>query len=159
MKKLFACLVVLVSCSFSSLTNASSINATRLEISRLELSAAFTPPHNEPIIQDKIARYKLEGDFGFRYWRIDLDVNTKVWFLNDWQTPDEVGHGFPTAWENTNWNFNGSRLDFNVKLGMRVYDRLQVFVEHYQYEYLSGSKPASHASEYYWMTGLRWKIY
>jgi len=128
---------------------------------RLELSAAFTPPHNEPIVQDMVARYKLEFDGGIRFLkRVTFDINTKVWFLQQWRTPDTVGHGFPDAWQGSDWNFERARIDYNFKLGVDIYKNiLQAIVEHNKWDYLTEARPSSHVSEYYWMTGLKLKIY
>jgi hypothetical protein len=136
-----------------------AVPAFPLDLERLEVSAAFTPPHNEPIIQDMVARYKAEADGGIRFWkRVTFDANLKLWFLQDWRTPDQVGHGFPEAWEGSDWNFERVRFDYNLKLGVDVYKSLQVFVEHQKWDYLTEARPAAQVSEYYWMTGIRWRV-
>ena len=89
------------------------------DLTRLEVGMAFAPPHNEPVVGEHVARYKIEGDAGIRIWRIDVDGNAKVWFLNRWDPPDVVGHGFPTAWENSRWGAESIRLDWTVKAGIR----------------------------------------
>src|SRR3990172_2208697 len=125
-----------------------SFPAWAIDLERFEISAAFTPPHNEPIVQDMVARYKLEADGGIRFWkRITFDANIKAWFLQEWRTPDVVGHGFPDAWRGSDWNFERARLDYNLKLGMDVWRSVQIFVEHNKWDYITELKPASHANE------------
>ena len=50
MKKVAA---IILSCLFSAVHAAP-------ELERLDLEIAFVPPHNEPIIGDKAARYRLQ---------------------------------------------------------------------------------------------------
>lgn len=128
------------------------------ELYRAEVSFAFTPPHNEPIVGDKVARYKAEGDAGLRLWRFVLDGNVKVWFLQGWRPPEVVGHGIPDAWRGSDWGFDSARLDYNLKLGFDLFGGWQAFVEHNKWNHLSGIPPSAHANEYYWMTGLRFKL-
>lgn len=134
-------------------------SAESASLEKLEISAAFTPPHNEPIVQDMVARYKVEGDGGILFWnRFTIDGNIKVWFLQDWRTSEVVGHGFPEAWKGSDWNFKRARIDYNLKLGMDVYKYIQIFIEHNKWDYLTEAKPSTQVSEYYWMTGIRWRI-
>lgn len=128
------------------------------DVTRFEVSAAFTPPHNEPIVGNKVARYKVEGDAGLRLWRFTLDGNAKVWFLQDWRTPEVVGHGIPDAWRGSDWGFDAARLDYNAKLGFDLVGGWQAFVEHNKWSHLAGIPPSVHANEYYWMTGFRYKL-
>jgi hypothetical protein len=135
------------------------VPAMAMDLERMEVSAAFAPPHNEPVVQDMVARYKVEADGGIRFWkRVTFDANLKAWFLQGWRTPDAVGHGFPDAWRGSDWNAERVRIDYNLKLGVDVYKSVQVFVEHNKYGYLTTAAPSAHASEYYWMTGLRWRL-
>ena len=148
MKKFLILLILLV-----------PISSHAINLEKFELSAAFTIPHNEPIIQDMVARYKLEADGGIRFWkRVTFDVNTKIWFLQNWRTPDVVGHGFPDAWKGSDWNFERARIDYNLKLGVDIYGPIQVFVEHNKWDYLTEARPPAQMSEYYWMTGIRVKV-
>jgi hypothetical protein len=128
------------------------------KVERLEVSAAFTPPHNEPVVQDMVARYKAELDTNIRFLkRFTFDTNAKLWFLQNWRTGEVVGHGFPEAWRNSDWNFERVRLDYNLKLGVDIYGPIQAFVEHNKWAYVTESKP-SKISDYYWMTGIRYRM-
>jgi len=127
------------------------------DLTRLEVGMTFAPPHNEPVVGEHVARYKIEGDAGIRIWKINVDGNAKVWFLNPWDSPDVVGHGFPTAWRNSRWGAESIRLDWTVKAGIDVAPRLQTYIEHNKWGYLSGTLPSSHVSEYYWLAGIRYR--
>lgn len=154
MKRLLPLLVLLV-----ALPVAAADVGYSPKVERLEVSAAFTPPHNEPIVQDMVARYKAELDTGVRFLkRFTFDANLKVWFLQNWRTPDTVGHGFPDAWEGSDWNFERARMDYNLRLGVDVYGPIQAFVEHNKWDYLTEAGPSSHMSEYYWMAGIRYRM-
>lgn len=127
-----------------------------VELYRLDVGVAFTPPHNEPIVQDSVARYKLEGNVGVKYWRFTFDFNAKVWGLQDWRTPDQVGHGFPDAWSGSDWAVRSVRVDHNYQVGFNIVPKLQIYIEHNQYNYLKGA-PSTHPAEYYWMAGLKYR--
>ena len=133
--------------------------ASAVDLERFEVSAAFVPPHNEPIVQDMVARYKAEADGSIRFWkRVTFDANMKVWFLQEWRTPDRVGHGFPEAWKGSDWNFERARMDYTLKLGVDVIGPVQVFMEHNKYNYLTDAAPADHQHEYSWLAGVRWRM-
>jgi len=137
----------------------SASTASALDLERFEVSAAFVPPHNEPIVQDMVARYKAEADGSVRFWkRFTFDANMKVWFLQEWRTPDRVGHGFPEAWKGSDWNFERARMDYTLKLGVDVIGPVQVFMEHNKYNYLTDAAPADHQHEYSWLAGVRWRM-
>jgi len=128
------------------------------QLESFEAGVAFTPPHNEPIVQDMVARYKIEADGSVRILkRITFDANVRFWFLQGWRTPDAVGHGFPDAWRGSDWNFERVRADLNLKLGVDVCGPVQAYVEHGKYNYVTASMPTSHISEYSWMAGLRYR--
>ena len=136
----------------------SASTAMALDLERFEASAAFAPPHNEPVVNDQVARYKVEGDGSIRFWkRMTFDANLKFWFLQDWRTGEVVGHGFPDAWRGSDWNFERVRMDYNLKLGIDIVGPFQAFVEHNKWAYVSESKP-SNISDYYWITGIRWRM-
>jgi hypothetical protein len=136
--------------------------ALAVDLERAEVSAAFTPPHNEPVVasgaSSQVARYKIEGDGSIRFWkRVTFDANLKFWFLQDWRTGEVVGHGFPEAWRNSDWNFERVRMDYNLRAGVDIYGPLQVFVEHNKWAFVSESVPEK-VSDYYWMTGIRLRM-
>ncbi len=146
MKKILAVLILIPSLAFAWNTE------------RAEIGVAFAPPHNEPVVQDFVARYKVEADGSVRFWkRVTFDVNLKAWGLQDWRTPETVGHGFPDAWQGSDWNVKTIRLDYTAKIGVDVYGPVQLFVEHQKWGYLSNVMPSAHVSEYYWMTGVRYR--
>ena len=141
------------------LTLLLALPAGAVDLERFEIGAAFTIPHNEPIVQDMVARYKVEADGSIRFWkRFTVDANAKVWFLQDWRTPETVGHGFPDAWKGSDWNFEQARFDYNLVLGIDVWRSLQVFIESNKWDYLSEARPTSHVSEYYNMVGIKWRM-
>lgn len=160
MKRLLLLTLVFICVSVVSPTYSAAFDNTYLpKLTRLDISAMFTPPHNEPIVQDMVARYKAELNAGTLFLkRVTFDLNVKAWFLQEWRTPDRVGHGFPDAWKGSDWNFERVRIDYNMKLGVHIYGPLQAVVEHNKWGYLTELRPAAHANEYYWMTGFMLRL-
>lgn len=148
MKKTTALLCVVLTVALWSAVVAHGYGA---ELTAAEVSLAFTPPHNEPVIGDYVARYKIEGNAGVRVWRFTLDTDVKAWFLQDWRPPNVVGHGFPTAWRNSDWGFEKARIDYNAKLGFDLFGGWQAFVEHNRWSIIEEDR-----HDYYWMTGFRY---
>lgn len=136
--------------------------ASAADLTRLDFSLGFAPPHNEPVIgvvDAKVARYKLEANGGLRFWkRVTFDAAAKFWFLQDWRPGEVVGHGFPDAWRGSDWNFDRVRLDYNLQLGVDILGPVQAFVENNKWSHVMGAPPSAHASEYYWMAGIKVKI-
>lgn len=152
MKKLYVIFALLL--SLFVLSAPAHAFSPKLEFKRADLSFGIVPPHNEPIKNNFVSRYKIEGNVGVRYWRLTFDLNVKAWGLQDWRTPDVVGHGFPDAWEGSDWTVKAIRLDRNYVFGINVTEKVQLFVEHDQYSYVKG-KPIDHAKEYYTITGVK----
>ena len=113
----------------------------------------FTPPHNEPIINDRIARYKVEGNIGYDIGRLDLDLAIKAWGLNKWQRG--IGSGWK-SWQNTDWGLEKIRLDCTMGLGIRVWLGFQLYVEGTKARYIYGDQPKNYPDKYWLMTGVRW---
>jgi hypothetical protein len=121
-----------------------------MDLERFEVSTAFAIPHNEPVIGEYVARYKAELDASVRFLsRITFDANAKAWGLQEWRTPEVVGHGFPDAWQGSDWSIETVRMDYNFKAGVDIYGPLQAYVEHH---------PRSDVSSYYWLTGFRYRL-
>ena len=43
--------------------------AWALELHQLTVDATFAPPHNEPVVGDRVARYRLQASADVRMWR------------------------------------------------------------------------------------------
>ena len=121
----------------------------------LDLSAGLVPPHNEPILGDRIARYKAEIEAGAEWKRLTLDLDTKLWGLNQWQR--NIGSGWD-AWENTEWGgLDGYRWETNAKLGFRIYKGFGLVWESQRNRYIDYT-PKNFPDKYWNIVGIRWKI-
>jgi hypothetical protein len=118
---------------------------------RFEVGASFVPPHNEPVIEDEVARYKIEMDGSVRFWkRVTADLNVIAWGVQTWRTGDQVGHGFPDAWRGSDWGVKKVYMDYTGKVGVDVYGPVQAFVEH-------RVRPYHLSSNNYWLFGFRYR--
>jgi len=148
--------VAFVICSIGIVSPHAADLGKYVHLNRLDFAVAFAPPHNEPIVGDKVARYKLEGNGGLLIGPVTFDVNAELWGLNQWDSPNAVGHGFPDAWRNSRWGVETARLDWTMTLGYYLTKKTQAYIEHNRWDYVGGAIPSSHISEYYWMVGLRY---
>ena len=127
-----------------------------LDITRIEGSLAFAPPHNEPVVLNYVARYKAEIDLEINHKIFWVELNQKIWGLQDWRTPELVGHGFPTAWQGSDWSVKNLMLDFTGKYGITVYRPFQIYVEQNLTKNI-GINQGTLSSNYYWLIGIRIK--
>ena len=116
----------------------------------LELSAQFAPPHNEPVIGNRVARYRIQItptlDWGIVHYRIEANA----WGVNIWQRPNVVGHGVPEAWENSDWSVEEWRYTGTGTLLIDLGAGTSLFVESTYTEKFVGN------GSYYNLFGLKW---
>lgn len=119
----------------------------------LRWNATFAPPHNEPVVGDRVARYRLHIEPGieFKFLRYRLAIN--AWGVNHWRTSDTVGHGFPEAWEGSDWSVEEWRTSTTHRLELGP-GWLHFFTEYYLP--LDRKSWGGHGMEtnYYWLTGV-----
>lgn len=122
-------LLVFVICFISIIGTVVNSHALQPHFS-LQWNATFAPPHNEPIIGNRVARYRLqvEPTVKFGWLRYRLMIN--AWGVNRWQQGCVVGDGM-SAWENSDWSVERWRFSFlqRAEIGPKLF---HVFVEDYQ---------------------------
>ena len=93
-------------------------------------NATFAPPHNEPVIGDKVARFRLQAtpSIEFKYFRYSLEVN--AWGVQKWRPSSVVGNGFPDAWQRSDWSVDTWRFTTLHKAEVGT-EKLHVYVEQY----------------------------
>lgn len=98
--------------------------------STLDWSLTFAPPHNEPVIGDKVARYRLQlhPEWSSKFVRFSPEIN--AWGVNTWQTSDVVGHGVPDAWENSDWSVETVRISMTTRVELGP-ESIHLYAEHY----------------------------
>ena len=98
----------------------------------LDYNLTFVPPHNEPIVGSKVARYRIQAtpklELG-KYFRYEIDVT--AWGVNDWRTSEVVGHGFPEAWEGSDWSVDEWRFSMTHKVELGT-DKFHGYIEGYR---------------------------
>ena len=98
----------------------------------LKYNLTFVPPHNEPIVGSLVARYRAEItptlQLG-KYVHYELDLTT--WGVNKWRTSEVVGHGFPEAWEGSDWSVDEWRVSTTHRLILGA-EKFHGYVEGYR---------------------------
>lgn len=114
------------------------------------------PPHNEPVIGDKVARYRLQlhPEYATTYFRVSPEIN--VWGVNTWQPSDVVGHGWE-AWQNSDWSVEEFRTSVTTRaeIGPKA---LHFYTEYYWP--IDRKSWGGHGLErhYYWLVGVGGRI-
>lgn len=123
----------------------------------LDWSATFAPPHNEPVVGSKVARYRVQVNPSVEHGWFKYSLNVDAWGRNTWQRSAIVGHGLE-AWENSDWSVEDWRFTMKhiVTAGP---EKFHVFVEYYTP--IDKEKFGGHGMEenYYLLTGFAGRIW
>jgi hypothetical protein len=118
----------------------------------LEWNATFVPPHHEPVVGDKVARYRLQVIPGYEmeYFRISLQLD--AWGVQTWQPSSVVGHNWQ-AYENSDWSVEEWRLGTTTRAEAGP-DKLHFYTEYYMP--IDRKTWGGHGMErhYYWLVGF-----
>ncbi|MEZ4599175.1 MAG: hypothetical protein R2940_05245 [Syntrophotaleaceae bacterium] len=123
----------------------------------LEYNITFAPPHNEPVVGDRVARYRvqLRPSVEFKYFRYNLKID--AWACNTWQSNDVIGNG-GDAWDNSDYSIEKWRIGFThrAEAGPKI---IHLFTEYYvPYD---NDSWGGHGMErhYYWLVGFGGKFW
>ena len=123
------------------------------QLDQVAMDATFAPPHNEPVIGDLVARYRLRTVMQAHWQRLSFLGEVNLWGCQKWRIPDKVGHGIPDAWEGSDWSVQEVRWDANYEVAFALAKHVDLFTEYkWEQEY------RGHNS-YYWLTGVRVRLY
>lgn len=93
------------------------------------IQATFAPPHNEPVVGDRVARYRLRAEQAIDWGAFSLNGQYTAWGVQPWQRPHVVGHGLD-AWENSHWGVEQWRSEWSYQIRYRPMTHFNFFVEH-----------------------------
>jgi hypothetical protein len=147
-----------------SILSSSALAGDLLSIHKIETQAFFTIPHNEPVVDDKVARYRLTGRIEVDLWRFRGEYEGILWGLNTWKTPDQVGHGFPDAWRGSDWNIERFKFYQNSALMFDITGEKNLWVRAEASQFWYPDLPQGRLTGYenssnYWLQlGIRWTI-
>jgi len=119
----------------------------------------FAPPHHEPVVGNRVARYRLyvEPEIHTKY--ADFSLISQTWFRQKWQPSVLVGHGIE-AWKNSDWGFDDTKTSVTFRTIMSPFEdkRVGLFVEYYMP--LSRTTWGGHGMEtnYYLLVGVGGKF-
>jgi hypothetical protein len=123
------------------------------KLDQVAMDAAFAPPHNEPVIGDLVARYRLRTVMHAHWQRLSFLGEVNLWGCQKWRTPDQVGHGIPDAWEGSDWSVQEVRWDANYEVAFTLAQHVDLFTEYKWTQEYKGH------DSYYWLTGFRLRLY
>jgi len=123
---LFILILVLIKTNIVFAGNFLTENTT------LSFTTALVPPHGEPVIGDRVARYRLNSDYTLSFKYLQYEGKATLWLTQKWHLSSEVGHGIE-AWKNSDWGFDKSRVSLNhiLYFGKETWS-VRPFAENYQ---------------------------
>jgi len=130
-------------------SNAQAFELSYPEVDKISVDFTFAPPHNEPVIGNLVARYRVRNVVSAHWERLSLLAEFNLWACNRWRTPSQVGHGIPDAWKGSDWSIDEWRWDANYEVAYKVHKHFDIFTEYKWTEEYKGH------DSYYWLTGFR----
>jgi len=127
------------------------------EHTSLEYNFAFVPPHNEPVVGDKVARYRaqISPSLTTKWFRYHLDIN--AWLVNTWQSRDVVGNDWE-AWRKSDWGVEDVRLSLLHRFSVGP-EKVGLFVENYQPIDRHSWGGQGMERHYYWLVGVGGRLW
>lgn len=122
----------------------------------LDYSAAFVPPHNEPVVGNKVARYRLTLEPELTWGRLTVNPDLTAWGVNTWTPSDS--HASP-SWIDDDWSVEEWRLSFKPQVSVRIIDRLSIFTEFYTPVGDWTRKGAGSFESYWWVVGVKGRLF
>jgi len=126
-----------------------------LEHTHLDWNLTAVPPHNEPVVGNKVARYRLqlEPQIEYKFFRAEAQLN--AWAVNTWK-PKHMQAS--TAWKDDDWTVEEIRYTtkFRVEVGPKP---LALFMEYYQPINDGWGKGASSFGSYWWLVGISGRVW
>ena len=120
------------------------------------LTAEFAPPHNEPVVGDRVARYRSEAVLEVQWGRFTWRPTLTAWGVQKWQPTDIVGHG-RDAWRNSDFEIETVRWSHTQNLDFRLTDSVSITTEYYMPLYRDTWGGHGLERHYYWLIGAKWR--
>jgi hypothetical protein len=120
------------------------------------LTAEFAPPHNEPVVGDRVARYRSEAHLVMRWGNLEWHPKLTAWGVQKWRPSDIVGHG-EDAWRNSDFSVETVRWSHTQTLKYRMSESLAATTEYYMPLYRDTWGGHGLERHYYWLIGLEWR--
>jgi hypothetical protein len=118
----------------------------------LQWNATFAPPHNDPVVGDRVARYRVQVEPNLEIGWLRYRLRFNAWGVNRWQSVDKVGGGLD-SWSNSDWSVEKWRLSLlhQAEFGPKS---IHLFVEYYQPIDSNDWKGHGLETHYYMLTGI-----
>ena len=125
----------------------------------LKYNLTTVPVNHEPIVGDKVARYRLQITPVMQIGRLSHEVQTNIWGVNKWRPRSMLGQGVVEKYSNSDWTIENYRVSLMHTTKFDLVDkRIQLFSEYYYPidRHSWGSNPSMR--HYYWLIGISGEI-
>ena len=120
----------------------------------LNYSAAFVPPHHEPIVNG-VARYKVTAEPVIVVDKLRVGAEFTGWGSQTWQNSNTVGHGFD-AWGNSDWSVEEWTKSVTYKVDYAITPKFGLYSEYYVP--LGEWRGHGLGTDYWWLVGIKGRI-
>jgi len=120
----------------------------------MKYSLTFAPPHNEPVVGNRVARYRISATpkFDTKYLTTELQID--AWGVQRWRPTSVIGNG-KEAWENSDWGVEEWRVGFTNRVWVWPFEtrKIGIFTEHYFPQRKNWGRHGMETN-YYWLVGF-----
>lgn len=118
----------------------------------LGYNATFVPPHHEPVVGDRVARYRLQLVPMMESRWFDFTGNFNIWGVNEWQDSQTAGDG----WGDADWSIDKWRYSAMYQVTFYPFDTktIGLFTEYYRPFHRHSWGGHGMERHYYWLIGL-----
>lgn len=120
-------------------------------------NAAFVPPHNEPVVGNKVARYRFQFKPIIETKWLEYNGEFSAWGVNTWTSPNSH---ISSSWSHDNWNIEEVRYTTKHIVYLGQNKSLRVYSEFYQpINSADWGKGGSSMGDYWWLVGLSGRLW
>lgn len=154
---IYSVLTFFITAIFSVVVAVQAFSFESPELEDLVIDVMMAPPHNEPVVGDKVARYRSEMKASVRWGRLQWEPKITAWGLNTWRATNRIGNG-TNAWKNSDYSIEKVRVSHTQNLSLWLTDNFAMTTEYYMP--LDRKSWGGHGLErhYYWLVGFELKL-
>lgn len=121
----------------------------------LTYSAGFVPPHNEPVVGNKVARYRTQVGLDLEQGWLHLAPELTFWHVNTWVPPDQQ---LSNRWRDDDWSIEETRPTMLLNIDIGPKDSPKLFSEYFAPLGNWSHSGSRNFSSYWWIVGVRGEL-
>jgi hypothetical protein len=122
-----------------------------------DYSLMFVPPKHEPVIGDKVARYRAEIMPSVLWGDVEIAAKLTAWGVQPWE---RGAVGDPAQWADRDWEVEEWRYAYTLYGTYRINKHVGIYTEYYKpINSESWGRSYGNESNYSWLVGVRGRLF